>query len=455
MTIVELEKQRDAKRGEAQALHDLAAKAGRDFTDDEEKTFDALMCEADKAQASVKATTERTKRLAALETNTTASLGRTSEPNPVGPSHVVEVGKNRIEDDPNKGFKTPRAFLAAVMDAGRHGTLTKGLKCLRAPAERMGEPLAAAGSDEHGTYADPYGGFFVPEGFAPNLWKLEPEKDPTGSNTQNVPMATPVVKINARVDKTHTSSVSGGLTVGRSAETVAKTASRMTTEQLSVTAHSLFGLSYATEELLTDSPMSFIAILEAGFRDEFNSHIINERINGTGVSQFVGVMTSGALITVAKETSPVAQTTDTIVYKNVIKMRARCWGYDKAMWIANHDTIPTLMQMNVEVGVGGAPVWQPSAREDHPDILLGRPIIYTEYMQTVGDLGDIGLFNWSQYLEGTLQPLRSAESVHVRFLNHERAFKFWLRNAGMPWWSAALTPKNGSTLSPFVTLAAR
>lgn len=451
MTIAELERLRDAKRAEAQALHEVAVKANRDFTEDESKTFDGLMDEADTIQNRITTMAKRQARLEELEQTTTASIGRTTDPNPIGATHV-EVGKDRIEDDPLKGFKTPRQFLSAVMDAGRGRGLADGLKYLSIPPDRNAEPLAAAGSDEHGTYADPYGGFFVPEGFSPEFLQVEPEDDPTGAATRKIPMNVPVVKINARVDKTHTTSVSGGLTVGRSAETVAKTASRMTTEQLSLTAYSLFGLSYATEELLTDSAISFIAILEAGFRDEFNAHILDERINGTGTGQFLGVMTSGALVTIAKETT---QTATTIVYPNVIKMRARCWRYGGAMWLANHDTIPQLMQLNAEVGVGGGPVWQPSAREDHPDLLLGRPIIFSEFLKTLGTKGDILLVNWSQYLEGMYQPLQSAESIHVRFLNHERAFKFWLRNAGMPWWSAALTPKNGSTLSPFVALAAR
>lgn len=91
-----------------------------------------------------------------------------------------------------------------------------------------------------------------------------------------------------------------------------------------------------------------------------------------------------------------------------------------------------------------------------PDMLLGRPIYYSEFASKLGDVGDIILGNWSQFLEGIYQPLQSAESVHVRFLNHERTFKFWLRNAGAPWWRSALTPaKSSDTLSPFVTLAAR
>jgi len=100
-------------------------------------------------------------------------------------------------------------------------------------------------------------------------------------------------------------------------------------------------------------------------------------------------------------------------------------------------------------------MWQQSAREDAPDMLLGRPIAYDENCKTLGDAGDLILCNWTQYLEGTLQPLQSAESMHVRFLYNERVFKFWKRNDGRMWWNTYLTPKNGSTLSPVVTLAVR
>ena len=52
--------------------------------------------------------------------------------------------------------------------------------------------------------------------------------------------------------------------------------------------------------------------------------------------------------------------------------------------------------------------------------------------------------------------IQSAESVHVRFENHERTFKLWTRNCGAPWWRSALTPNKGAnSLSPIVLLAAR
>jgi len=44
--------------------------------------------------------------------------------------------------------------------------------------------------------------------------------------------------------------------------------------------------------------------------------------------------------------------------------------------------------------------------------------------------------------------------MHVRFVNRESAFLAYERNAGAPWWRAALTPnQSATTLSPFVTLS--
>jgi len=446
-TLLELEQKRDSKRAEARKLHTAASDAGRDFTDAESTSFDTLMNEVDVIQLQATSMRNREERLAKLDSETTASAGRKMSPNPIGTPPSVIVGKDRIEDDPMKGFKGPRDFMTSVMHAAQGRPVAEGLKFLRA-SRFQPEAEMAAGSDEHGAYSDTYGGYFVPSAISPQFLQLEPEPDPTAILTRKIPMAATTIKMNYRVDKTHTTSVSGGLTVGRSAETVAKTASRMSTGQFDLRAHSLFGFSYATEEILTDSAVSFIALLEAGFRDEFNSHILNERLNGTGVAQFQGVMTSGALISVTRNTA------DDIKFVDVVNMRSRCWRYAGAVWMANHDTLPKLMQMNVEVGVGGGPVWQPSAREDHPDIVLGRPIFFSEYTKSLGTAGDIVLVNWGEFLEGLYQPLQSAESMHVRFLEHERAFKFWLRNAGSPWWDAALTPKNGSTLSPYVALAA-
>jgi HK97 family phage major capsid protein len=386
--------------------------------------------------------------------------------------------RDRAEDDPARGFRSHRDFLLAAMTNA--GTRDRGqiadarLRPLavldkedRAAGgeiafmlpEAFTPPslLAAVGSDEQGGYADRYGGFAVPTSTLPGLLQLGAEADPSAGRTQAIPMATPTVEINARTDKNHTTSVSGGFTVTRRPETVAAAASRMEMEKVVLKASSLFGLAYATEEILTDSPISFAAIIASGFQSQFAHHMLSEKLRGGGGNEYLGILNSPALVTVAAEGG---QSADTIKAENVINMRARCWGYGDAIWLANHDTFPQLIKAAILIegaaGGGLVNVYQPSLKEDRPDMLLGRPIFYSEYPSTLGDVGDLMLINWSQFLEGLYQPLQSAESVHVRFANHERAFKFWLRNAGAGWWRSALTAHKGAnTLSPFVTLAAR
>ncbi|AMV25509.1 Phage capsid family protein [Gemmata sp. SH-PL17] len=369
--------------------------------------------------------------------------------------------------DPNAdpyGFKNHAEFLSAVMKATNNPGVNMDRRLLPLWSGNVGKAesefiLKAVGSDEARTNSDPYGGFLLPTTYSPDFLKIDPENDPIGSRTRKVPMGSAIVKINARTDKNHTTSVSGGLTVTRRPDTVAATASQMQFEQVVLEAHDLFGLSYASENLLRDSPVTFTALLSAGFNDQFTYHLIKERLYGTGVGEFLGILTAldsgslGPTVVVSKESGQLA---DTIRYENVLNMRARCWGYSKAVWLANHDTMPQLMLLNQAVGTGGQPMWQPSAREDHPDMLLGRPLFFTEYAKTLGDSGDLILSNWEEYLEGTFQPMQSEESIHVRFVNHERAFKFYMRNAGMPWWKVALTPTySANKLSPFVVLEAR
>lgn len=400
---------------------------------------DAKKAECEAKRAAIERRQER-RRLAA---------GLSLPDAPVIPGQERAIGNPRPAwlEDPKRGFKTPREFFVAVMQATIRGeTDDERLLYLR-------DKQATAGSDEAGTYAAPYGGFLVPAGFLPNLLSLAAEADPTAGRTTQIPMAAAKVSIPARTDKNHTTSVSGGLRVYRRSEAGTVDPSRMEFEQVELTATPLMGLSYATEELLVDSPISFAALIEAGFRTEYPAKILDEKLNGTGAGQMEGALKAPCLISITKETG---QAADTIVYQNLIKMRARCWGYGNAIWLYNQDTLPQLMQLVIPVGVGGVPVWQGSAREGEPDTIFGRPAIETEYCPKLGDAGDILLGNWSQYLEGTYQPLESAESIHVRFIYNERTFRFTMRNDGRCWWRSALTPKkSGDTLSPFVVIAAR
>ena len=377
----------------------------------------------------------------------TAPVIRKTEANSSSP--IIGNARMASEDDPKKGFKDHREFLTAVMEASSLGRIDDRLRGLVSPTSGRN---ATAGSDEHGTYSDPYGGFFVPVTFSPETLRLDPESNPMAGLVRAIPMATPSISFNARVDKNHSTSVSGGLRVYRRKETQTATASRMEHEQVELKANSLFGVAYATEELLARSLVSFIALLDAGFSDEFNAKLVNERLNGTGVGEFEGIYNSPAKITVSKESG---QEAATVVKENIDQMRMRCWRYGSAVWIANHGTLAMLRSLVQVIGTGGVVVPYFTTTSDGQAMLDGRPLFFSEFAPALGTEGDLSLCNWSEYLEGTLTGISNAESMHVRFLEHERTFKFWTENDARCWWRSALTPKNGPTRSPIVTLQTR
>lgn len=455
MSLRDKLKAQEKKRLEIAARLKALAKKEEESQDglsaEELAEVDKLAKEAEETKASIEATK---KRIAAFDDADEASedegrIRRRSRPDT--PLAAEPKEEPEFVKDPKKGFKNQQDFFLAVKRQGLREEITDPrLRHLYSAGPGQGVQ-ATAGSDEHGAYADPNGGYLMPTGLAPNMLSRPNETDFITPRCQPIPMATPKVGIAARVDENHTDSVAGGIKVYRRGETQTGKDSKMEMEEIQLEAYELFGAAFATQKLLQFSAISFIAILQAAFRDAFTSRAIQEHLWGTGVGQHKGFYKSGCKVTVSKE---VGQPAGTIVYENCVNMRARVWGYGSSIWVANYDTIPQLMLMNQGVETGA--VWVQSAKEDVPDMLLGRPIFFTEHAETLGVEGDIGCINPTQYLEGTLTPIQSEESIHVRFLENENTFKFWLMNAGAPWWLKALTPKKGAnTLSPVVTLENR
>lgn len=448
--ILEKKQRRAAAVDEIKSLRKAAALTNGVFTPEQRAKAESLQTEVVALKTEIEQL-ESDNSLDAFVADEEAALakttGRKTEPDTLGKPHISNPREAWL-DDPKRGFKDHRDFLSAVMQAPMTGKIDPRLLSLKSSSTEH----LTAGSDEHGVYSDPYGGFFVPVTFSPEQLRLDAEGNPMAGLVRSIPMSTPTISFNARVDKNHSTSVSGGLRVYRRKETQAATASRMEHEQVELKAASLFGVAYATEELLARSLVSFIALLDAGFSDEFNAKLVNERLNGTGVGEFEGVLNSPAKITVNKKSGQAAAT---IVKDNIDEMQMRCWRYGSAVWIANHGTRAMLKSLVQVIGTGGVTVPYYTTDANGNAMLDGRPLFFSEFCPALGTEGDLGLYNWSEYLEGTLQGQQSAESMHVRFLEHERTFKFWMENDGRVWWRSALTPKNGPTRSPVVTLQTR
>lgn len=357
----------------------------------------------------------------------------------------VEVHDNRA-DKPWASFG--EQLQAVVRAAQPGGGIDPRLVDVRAAASGAS---ALVGTD---------GGFLVSEDVASEIFKKVYETGQLASRCSVTPISANSDSLEVPyVDETSraTGSRWGGVRVYRANETDAATATKVKYGKWECRLEDLKGLSYMTNRLLEDAA-ALESVMRESMTNEFAFTLDDEILNGDGIGKCLGVLKSGALVTVSKEAGP--QTADTIVLANVVKMYSRMWGRSKqnAVWLINTDVLPQLFQLNVSVGNNAFPVFMPPGGVSGSpySTLYGRPIIEIEQAATIGDLGDINFVDLSQYKLIRKGGLKSDVSMHVRFIYDEMCFKFGMRVNGQPMWKAPLTPyKGANTLSPFVTLEAR
>lgn len=222
------------------------------------------------------------------------------------------------------------------------------------------------------------------------------------------------------------------------------------------------GMAVVNNALTKFSPQSIDAILNRAFERGMNFAINKAVLRGTGAGQPQGVLEAECLYTVPKATG---QAADTFIYDNVLDMLAALYSMDdesigNGYWYMNKTVLPQLGKLNVVVGTGGAPIFISNAA-DRPELtLFGLPIRWSGQMSAIGDVGDTGLFDPSQYIIG--QPTAGGpgdptveQSIHLYFDYNKTAFRFTFWMDGQPWWPSTFVPAYGTEMSPFVTLAAR
>ena len=328
---------------------------------------------------------------------------------------------------------------------------------------RLAEQRAPTGLGEATGEA---GGFLVQTDFSSEIWRRTYESGQIIQRVRRIPLSgnsngtrIPYLDESSRVSGSRW----GGVLAYRIAEAAAYTASKPKIGTWKVDVEKLGALVYLTDEIMQDA-----AQMEALVREivpqEFAFAIEDEIINGNGAGKCLGILNAPALVTVAKESSQVAKT---VVAENVINMRARQWARSRpnSIWLVNQDVETQLPQMSIKIknvagteNVGGYSVYQPANgfNGSDYDTLWNRPIVPVEYCPTLGTVGDIILFDPTQYVLVEKGGMDVASSIHVQFIYGEQVLRFTWRVNGRPLWASALTPFKGSnTLSPMVTLATR
>lgn len=356
---------------------------------------------------------------------------------------------------PAKGRRFAQMFPRVALDMGGFASADEFLATLDGGLvdPRLMFDHAPQGLHATATGAIPSdGGFSVPSQIFAEWLDRSLEDEVVRPRADVRPMFTQDASAPAWDDNDHTSTLYGGFSGEWLAEDGTMTAQTPRMRMVALKARKLGLLSSASNELVADG-IDYDQQLGVAITKALGWFLDCAFLGGTGANQPLGVRTSGAAITVTKETGQAAAT---IVYANLVKMFARLHpgSFKTAVWVINSTAIPYLLQLSIPVGTAGShvPVMTESGGQFR---ILTLPVVFTEKVPSVGTVGDVGLIDFSQYVVGMRANFQLAKSAHAGFSQDKTFYRGIIRVDGQPKLSSAITPKNGLSVGPFVFLETR
>jgi HK97 family phage major capsid protein len=299
------------------------------------------------------------------------------------------------------------------------------------------------------------GGFLIPEILREQILQTSLETSVVRSRAVVLPMSSLVLLVPALDEKSHVTSVMGGVTASWVEESSTLAATIPAFARLRLQAKKLAVFSIVPNELLADDGGALDILLSTGFASAVSWYEDSAFLVGSGVGQPLGILNSPALVSVAKETG---QPAATILWENIVNMWGRVLPVSRGrgVWVASQSCIAQLFTMSLSIGTAGNAIFIQNGSAAAPPTLLGRPLIFTEHLPAVGTVGDIMFIDFGYYLIGDRQAISMAVSADYKFANDQTAFRLIERADGIPWLLSPLTPQNGgATLSAFVAIATR
>lgn len=424
MTLKELRQRKAEVVKQMRSQLDAVAARGEDFTTDEEAQYEKLKAE-----------------LVVINKGIAREEEQQEIERRMGTAPSLEV----TLDAADRPFKSLGEQLIAIYEAGR-------------PGGRVDERLYAASGGSAGIGTD--GGYLIQSDFGTTIYKRAYDAAQLAGRCMRIGIGersdrftAPYIEETSRA----TGSRWGGVRVYRRAEAATVDASKPKIGEFEIRLEDMMGIAYMTGRQLEDAG-AMSAIYEDAFAEEFAWMLDDEIMNGKGAGQCLGVLNAPCKVKVSKEGGQAAATVNAL---NIMKMWSRLWTRSRmnAVWWINLDVEMQLQQMVISTGGGtNALVYMPpGGLSGLPyGTMYGRPVIPIEQAQALGTEGDIVLGDFSEYLLIDKGGVQRAESMHVRFLYDEMAFRFIMRVNGQPKWKTSVTAAKGSTTySPFVTLETR
>lgn len=293
------------------------------------------------------------------------------------------------------------------------------------------------------------GGFAVPTQMFAAWLDASLESEIVRSRADVRPMTSDSAVAPGWDDLDHTSNLYGGFAGEWLAEAGDMTAQTPKLRLIQLTARKLGILARVSNELLADG-MGFEQQLGIAITRSLGWFLDQAFLFANGAGKPIGIVNSACTVSVAKETNQAAAT---INYTNLANMFARMHpaSIANSVWVCNSTAIPQLLQLAFPIGTAGShvPVMSESGGEFR---MLTRPVVFTEKVPALGTKGDIGLYDFSQYVVGLRSDFTLAKSQHVGFTSDTTYYRGIIRVDGMPKMPAPVTPDAGDTLSPFVVL---
>lgn len=439
---------------EANSIQARADAEKRELTADEEKEIEQIFASFEKCEADI----ERRERIDSINAKVATPGKRRTEPDdlqnrsggdgggrePAQPKRrtVIEASDRDLRG--KWGFRSSAEFLSAVLASSQKGGSIDPRLVANAPTTYGSEGVGADG------------GFAVPPDFRTTIMQKVMGEDSLLSMTDQNPVSGNSLTFPA--DETTPWQSSGGIQAYWENEGGKKTESKPQLVEKTVKANKIIALVPMTDELLEDAP-AMASYVNRKAPEKITFKVNDAIINGTGVGQPLGILSSPGTIVVPAESG---QAADSIVYANITKLWGRLTPSARrgAVWIANPDIEEELMNMSFP-GTGTAvPVYLPPGglSESPYGKLLGRPIITTEAAPALGDAGDLMFGNMASYLSVVKSGgIRQDISIHVWFDYDITAFRFVLRIGGQPWWNTPIDPyhSGGKQRGFFAALGAR
>jgi len=391
----------------------LVEKESRDFTADEETSYNTMETELDGLDKDIKSAEqkeERSKRVLEEKRKLTS----------VKPMATVPITSNEEE------WRNLSEFMYTVA----HNPNDYRLQELRVQQMKDGTS----------------GGFAIPSQFRADLMMVDPQAAIVRPRATVIPAGDPPdaeISMPA-LDQSAAQNMYGGVTVYHQGESDQITESTANLRKVTLKPHKLTAYCTASNELLRNWSASG-QVLPQLMRSALSGAEDTDFWTGNGVNRAVGVTQAAAGIDITRAGA------NAVAWADIYNMVSRAKMGGSLVWVASQTVLPQLIQI---ADASSRAIWTPSAAPGIPPTLYGYPVMFNERSPALGSKGDLALVDLRYYLIKDGSGPTVAYSEHFRFQNDEGAFRLTWHVDGQPWLNGpiALEGSTANTISPFVIL---